>query len=463
MNPQKTITAMLAAGAATFAFADAAIPPSVSDVTMTQGNDRRVTITYALAHGPAVVTLDIQTNATPNAAASDPGWTSIGGEAVWNAMGDVWKKVSGDAVHTITWRPDQSWPDHRIVDNRARAVVTAWALDNTPDYMVVDLDVDSEVRFYPSAEFLPRAGFAQQGSAVTNNPENKTSKLLMRKIEAEGIEWTMGSADGEKGRNATKEAPHLVTLTNNYYIGVFEVTRGQFRRVATNSNAVASSWTDASLVYAMNSVCYNELRTTHGHSGNVSGGVTVTAGTGGTWPGAPSSDSFLGLLRLKSGLPFDLPSEAQWEFACRAGNYSGLWNDGSAITGENADVNLKRLARFLSNSGNAVGPVGAFNPSSNGLYDMHGNVAEICLDWYEDNIATATDTAGETYGGRVNVDAENPAYPLSHSAAGSLRARRGGNWSSVAGACRSASRDSRAPQTRAAYDGFRVICPVGIE
>ena len=113
--------------------------------------------------------------------------------------------------------------------------------------------------------------------------------------------------------------------------------------------------------------------------------------------------------------------------------------------------------------GNAVGPVGAFNPSSNGLYDMHGNVAEICLDWYEDNIATATDTAGETYGGRVNVDAENPAYPLSHSAAGSLRARRGGNWSSVAGACRSASRDSRAPQTRAAYDGFRVICPVGIE
>ncbi len=462
MNPQKTITAMLAAGAATFAFADAAIPPSVSDVTMAQGNDRRVTITYALAHGPAVVTLDIQTNATPNAAASDPGWTSIGGEAVWNAMGDVWKKVSGDAVHTITWRPDQSWPDHRIVDNRARAVVTAWALDNTPDYMVVDLDVDSEVRFYPSAEFLPRAGFAQQGSAVTNNPEYKTSKLLMRKIEAEGIEWTMGSADGEKGRTAASEAPHLVTLTNNYYIGVFEITKGQFRRIATNSNAIVSSWSANDLVYPMDTVCYNELRTTHGHSGNTSGSVTVTAGAGGTWPGAPSDDSFLGLLRLKSGLPFDLPSEAQWEFACRAGHYSGYWNDGSEIKGGNNDANLTPLASYFY-TGNAKAPVGSFKPSSNGLYDMHGNVWEICLDWYEDNIATATDTAGKTYGGRVNIDPDAPSYPLSHSAAGSMRVRRGGAYASYASDNRSAKRAGRAPQTRTGYEGFRVVCAVGIE
>ena len=460
MTTKKSIIATLAAGAAAFAFADAATPPSVSEVSMSQAANRLVTISYTLANGPAVITLDVQTNAAANAAAGDTGWTSIGGEAVWNAMGDVWKKVSGDAVHTITWRPDRSWPDHRITDNRARAVVTAWALDNTPDYMVVNLDVDREVRFYPSAEFLPRTGFAQQGSAVTNNPEYKTSKLLMRKIEAEGIEWTMGSADNEKGRTAASEAPHLVTLTNNYYIGVFEITRGQFRRVATNSNAVASSWTANDLVYPMDSVCYNELRTTHGHSGNVSGGVTVPAGTGGTWPGAPSNDSFLGLLRLKSGLPFDLPSEAQWEFACRAGNYSGLWNDGSEIKGGNPDANLTPLARY---NGSSKAPVGSYKPSSNGLYDMHGNVWEICLDWYEENIATATDTAGRPYGGRVNVDPENPAYPLSHSAAGVNRVRRGGGYGSYAYDCRSASRGQRAAQTRTGYEGLRVVCPIGIE
>ena len=73
------------------AFADGETPPppSVSGVTMTQANDRMVTIEYTLADGPAVITLDVQTNATPNAAADDPGWTTIGGEAIWNAAGDV--------------------------------------------------------------------------------------------------------------------------------------------------------------------------------------------------------------------------------------------------------------------------------------------------------------------------------------------------------------------------------------
>ena len=133
----------LAAIAATTGVALAAIP-EVSNVTMTQAANRLVTITYQLTDAPAVVTLDIQTNANVSAAANDPGWTSIGGAAVCNAQGDVWKQVSGKATYTITWQPDQTWkgPDEngfKIAANGARARVTAWPLDNTPDYMVVDI------------------------------------------------------------------------------------------------------------------------------------------------------------------------------------------------------------------------------------------------------------------------------------------------------------------------------------
>ena len=122
--------------------------PEVSGITMTQGGDSRlVTITYKLDKAPAIVTLDIQTNSTAGT------WASIGGENIQNVSGDVWKKVAaGD--HTITWRPDISWPDHKIANGGARAVVTAWSVDNPPDYMVVDLTEGAQPNtecYYPAA------------------------------------------------------------------------------------------------------------------------------------------------------------------------------------------------------------------------------------------------------------------------------------------------------------------------
>ena len=83
-----------------------------------------------------MVTLDVQTNYVENA---ETKWASIGGEALWNTEGDVWKKVDA-GTRTISWRPDKSpWAGHKIAAGGARAVVTAWALDNPPNYMVVDI------------------------------------------------------------------------------------------------------------------------------------------------------------------------------------------------------------------------------------------------------------------------------------------------------------------------------------
>jgi formylglycine-generating enzyme required for sulfatase activity len=451
MNIKKlTATTFAVAASATLT----ATVPEISGVTMTQANERLVTITYTLADAPAVVTVDVQTN---NA---NGGWASIGGEAVWNAMGDVWKKVE-IGNHTITWRPDHSWPDHKIADGGARAVVTAWALDNTPDYMAVDVSDAAQPgtqTYYPAADFVP--------GGVTNGLY-KTTKLLMRKIMAKDVTWTMGSTTLEtQNRQAAREATHQVTLTNNYYIGVYEVTQSQWSQVATNST-ISANFTTERFMRPMEKVCYNEIRLKY----NSNAAATADEIANCSWPKKPNPSSFLGLLRSKTGLDFDLPSEAQWEFAARAGNGVGYWNDGSAILNTNPDDNLKLLGRYERNGGkvlsgtsyvdpaascgatNGTAIVGSYAPNAWGLYDMHGNVWEWCLDWYADDITA--------HGGKVNIDPATPANTLS-GASGANRVNRGGSWYGAAGGCRPAFRNYDAPATRNNSIGFRVVCTAGL-
>ena len=443
---------ILAALAAMTGAALHAAVPEISGVTMAQASDRLVTIAYTLADAPAVVTVDVQTNVTGDV------WSSIGGEAVWNAMGDVWKRVE-TGNHTITWRPDHSWPDHKIADGGARAVVTAWALDNTPDYMVVDLAATNTVRYYPAVDFLPGSELGQTGT-VTNNPAYKTSQLLMRKIMARGVEWTMGSASGETQRNATRETAHKVTLANNYYIGVFEITQSQWKNIATNSTTTIHFSVEGAM-RPMERVCYNEIR----NAAN-----TTTANTSYDWPNDPNPLSFLGLLRSKTGLDFDLPTEAQWEFAARAGHGSGYWNDGAAVMNADTDADLAKLGRYkgdnpggtsttatLAPSEGGTAIVGSYTPSDWGLYDMHGNMWELCLDWYEDNLTA--------HGGAVNINPATPTQTLS-GASGTTRVMRGGSWGNAAGSCRPAYRSYNTPSSRNTndgfYAGFRVLCSAGL-
>ena len=433
--------------------------PEVSNVTMTQAANRLVTITYQLTDAPAVVTLDIQTNANTSAAANDPGWTSIGGAAICNAQGDVWRKVGNDLAQgqtfsgTITWHPDQSWkgPDEngfKIAANGARARVTAWPLDNTPDYMVVDVSAAAQPntqKYYPAVEFLP--------GGLLGKDEYRTTSIVMRKIMAKDVTWTMGSTALETRRNSTREATHQVTLTNNYYIGVFEITQAQWDLI--QPSRLAPSYYNNAADRAMRpveQVCYNEIR-------NAANSTTANAAY--DWPNDPNPSSFLGLLRTKTGIDFDLPSEAQWEFAARAGNGDTKWGDGSGIFNTDTDSNLDMLGRYQRNGGqvlngtsyaspaqscgktNGTGIVGSYAPNTWGIYDMHGNVWEWCLDWYADNIMTLN--------GAVNT------------ASGANRVDRGGCWNSTAGGCRSAYRGRNAPTYRGSTDGFRVLCTAGLQ
>ncbi len=446
------------------AFLVSAAVPNVTDVTMTQADNRLVTINYTLSDAPAVITVDVQTND------NNGGWASIGGEALWNAVGDVWKKVeAGETVKTITWRPDHTWPDHKIEGNNTRAVVTAWALDNTPDYMVVDLTVQSggdNVRYYPGVEFLPKKNFDQKGTAILGNEDYRKSKLVMRKIMARGVQWTMGSvAADEPYERGTSEDPHLVALTNNYYIGVFEITQKQYWYVVPGQKHgyfKEVNWE----MRPMDNPCYDAFRLRAYTASNRE--ATAEEISSYSWPKEPHPDSFLGKLRAKTGLDFDMPSDAQWEFACRAGNGSGYWNDGSKVLNTHADAfngadaNLDNLACYRRSTANVSSSwdtnkgtmvVGSYKPNGWGLYDMHGNVWEFCLDWAGDN---------SELDGKVNIDPADPSKTLSGET-GANRVSRGGAWCYGAPRLRSSYRFSRIPGENNYMCGIRVVCTSGLQ
>ena len=161
--------------------------------------------------------------------------------------------------------------------------------------------------------------------------------------------------------------------------------------------------------------------------------------------------SFIGKLRAKTAaLAFDLPTEAQWEYACRASTTKAL-NNNTNLQNEDQDPNMDILGRYWYNGGSTydTDPVNGGSAASGsylvnqwGLYDMHGSVWEWCLDKY-----------ASSYGGAVT----DPSGPD----AGSYRVFRGGSWNYGAGSCRSAYRYYDHPDYAYGDVGFRVSLLAG--
>ena len=434
--------------AATFAV------PVAENVTFYQDNVNAVTITYTLTETPAIVTLDIQTNVTGDV------WASIGNDNIVPGLmsnSEANCKVSGSGTHTITWRPYRSWPaddpEGNLPAGKIRAVVTAWAMENPPDYMVVNIASNAKPntwRYYPDAGSVP-------GGVLGNEAYRKTA-LLMRKILAKDVAWMMG-AIGENGR-VTNETSRAVTLTNDYYMAVFETTQEQWRQVmgdwpVTESKNNTGSFTFTNALYrAMRpaqNISYNEIRTSGSYS---------TYNAGNDFPNAPHADSFLGKLKTRTGIDFDLPGEAQWEYACRAGMGEGLWNDGSVVAVD------EMPGRHNGNGGAfgvgidfSCGPdygtaiCGSYAPNKWGLYDMHGNMGEWCLDWMQELVPKGLDY-------RVNVNPADPSKRYDGTAESyAQKVKRGGNYGYTYTACRSSSRNKDGPQVQYFNIGCRVICP----
>ena len=227
--------------------------------------------------------------------------------------------------------------------------------------------------------------------------------------------FTMGSPTTEVGRG-TNETEHNVSLTKGFYLGKYEVTQAQYEAVMTgNTNSLSP--------------------------------------TPSQWPGNPDrpvekvswADAQIFLTRLNAqqsaniptGWAYVLPTESQWEYACRAGTTTA-YSWGATIASSNANYNWDGGA----NDGNdfkQTRDVGQYGANPWGFFDMHGNVFEWTADWYQAAYPTG-----------------NPVMDPTGSASGSNRVRRGGSWLGGVSHTRSAYRSSFNPSTRAKDFGFRV-------
>jgi len=276
---------------------------------------------------------------------------------------------------------------------------------NTPlkEYMVIDLSDGTKAKQHPV--------HYSSTPPDLNNDVCRTTELWLRLIPA-GT-FTMGSPADENGRQPD-ETPHQVTVSKPFYMGIFEVTQKQYLLVMGGTNPSKEKG-DARPV---EKVSYDMLR-----------GSSV----GSKWPMDNEVDaaSFFGRLREKSNVLADLPTEAQWEYACRAG---------TAVP----DNGMAEIGRYAGNANDAKWgysgrhtKVGMYLPNAYGLYDMHGNVREWCLDWY----------------GSYGTDAAtNPRGSVS----GDGRIQRGGDYSSTASQCRSAYRNRNYPYITDDACGFRI-------
>ena len=327
---------------------------------------------------------------------------------------------AGGPYH-IAWDSANDWPEGHSSEFTVTATVEV--KETTPLYLVVDLNTGAVT---PSTT----------GPDLSDDT-CRTTELWLRRIP-KGT-FTMGSPEGEVGREpgSSKETQHQVTLTEDFYIGVFEITQKQY-----------------SLIYGSNPSYYKgDTRPVESVSYDTIRGTGSTTGAG--WPTyghAVDSGSFLGKLRAKTGKTFDLPTEAQWEYACRAGTNTAL-NTGKNLTSEEQDSAVNEAGRYKYNQNDGKGGyssnhtmVGSYLPNAWGLYDMHGNISEWCLDWHKSELgnSTVTDPQGDS--------------------SGSSRVVRGGDWNSYgARNCRSAYRNgSLTPSGNGYYSdngdhGFRVV------
>jgi len=233
-----------------------------------------------------------------------------------------------------------------------------------------------------------------------------------------GNDYTHGQPDDPVNRFYPDEQPvHRVTL-NSFQIGATEITQAQYKAVTGNNPSTFSG--DDTLpvtnVSANDAIAFcNKLSATAGFD--------------------PCYDEKTGKCDFsKNG--FRLPTEAEWEYACRAGTRTHF-NTGNIL------ADLDRAGWFIGNSGNRTHPVARKIPNAWGLYDMHGNVFEFCYDGFDQ-----TYSAG-------NYRPEPQTNPVGCEAF-DLRITRGGGWFSAACDCRSATRSNFWTGGGNYYVGFRV-------
>lgn len=238
-------------------------------------------------------------------------------------------------------------------------------------------------------------------------PREVTNSIGMKLVLIPPGEFMMGSPESEE-RHLSHEGPqHRVRITRPFYLGVYEVTQEAYERVmGTNPSDFSRDGRDGNWV-----------------SGQDTSRFPVESVT---WNDAVEFCRRLSVLPAErsAGREYRLPTEAQWEYACRAGtttpfHFGSVLNGRQANCGGNNPYGTSEKGPYLRRTTT----VGSYSANGFGLYDMHGNVWEWCSDWYDENYY-------------ANSPVDDPQGPAS----GLHRVSRGGGWLSYAWGCRSADR-----------------------
>jgi len=236
------------------------------------------------------------------------------------------------------------------------------------------------------------------------NIETLTNDYGMTFVLVQPGTFVMGSPENELGRDS-KEIQHSVTFTQAFYIQTTEVTQGQWKAVMGNNPSYFSSCGDNCPV---EKVSWNDVM-----------------------------EFIISLNEKENKLEYRLPTEAEWEYAARAGSTSAFANGKISETGCALDVNLNEMGWYCGNENSKTHPVAQKNANAWGLFDMHGNVWEWCNDWYD------------SY---PDISVTNPTGPSS----GTQRVLRGGDWGSPSQSSRSAKRSATFPSYCDSNFGFRL-------
>jgi len=255
-------------------------------------------------------------------------------------------------------------------------------------------------------------------AAVIDTPTTYTNSLGQTFVLLPAGTFTMGSPPDEPRNN--DETQHQVTLSKSFYMMTTEVTLAQWEEVMGSTPSIP--WP--------------------------------------SWAGPPCQDpscpvqhvswddvqDYIAQMNLRGEGTYSLPTEAQWEYAARAGSTTAFANGGitglycGISPGSKPDPNLDAMGWYCYNSDDTIHPVAQKTPNAWGLYDMHGNVAEWCQDWWE-----------YSYPSKAVTDPTGPS-------SGSYRVLRGGTWNHSPFSCRSAYRgDHYEPGGKSPSFGFRLV------
>ncbi len=281
-------------------------------------------------------------------------------------------------------------------------LATAWnlAIPNDSYFLGLDLYLQAlalEGFGYPRFATVTNGVGMRIGNAVTVTPPGPPASFNMVAIQPGTFQ--MGSVAGP----ASEQPVHAVTITRPFWVGKYEITQAEYQAVMGSN---PSFWQDAQL--PVGNVSWNNA---------MSYCSTLTA-------------SEVAAARIPAGYQYRLPTEAEWEYVCRAGTTTD-WNTGASLTTAQANFN------YIHGQTTVVGSYPA-NPW--GLFDTHGNVWEWCLDSWDSS-------------------ANYPSLAVSdpYVSSGSVRVYRGGGWYVTADRCRSAVRNGSNPGIASYNLGFRVV------